>query len=440
MRKSFGADGSIDLDAAVDSPDSPTWNDAVQRQHLRRNYAALLLDGGFYAAGSACVAADTVLPTLLKQLGAPTWLVALGPTLGMYGFFVVPFFTSHWVDRLSGYRNFVAWMSVPQRLAPMVAGLALIFFADTHRTAVLWIVALAPVMLGMFGGANVTAFWELVAKVIPARRRASNLSWRNIMGTSLGFAAGGLIAAVLTRWPGPRGFGVLYLCTTGFMMLSFVAFFFIRELPNPPGARRAVPGWREKARMLPQWLREDARLRRYVIARTFASGVTVVTPFLAIHVLRVLGQPESFLGKLVAAQMAGAIGGNLLGAWLGDRFGGRVLAQVGGGAAIALSAGALVNTSEAGFLAMFALLGVATFLTQNGAAILQLELFPAERRPTTIALIALTNLPAMLLCAWLAKELREIDRGIWPAATAALVLLLVSQWFFHRLPEPRRRG
>jgi len=404
---------------------------------LRRNYAALVLDGGLYVAGAACVAAETVFPTVLSLLGAPPWLVALGPSLTLVGFFALPLFTAHWVDKLVSYKRFVAWMSVPQRLAPMAAGLALVFFGAEHPAAVLGVVVAAPLVLGVFGGAHVAGFWELVAKVLPPERRASNLAVRNILGSVLGLAAGGLIVAVLTRWPGLPGFGVLYLCMSGCMLLSLVAVCWIRELPNEPVRRSLPEGWRQRARLLPVWLREDVRLRHLVVARACANGVGVMTPFLAIHALGVLERPTSFLGSLVAAQMAGGIAGNLLGGWLGDRHGGRLLARLGGTAMIVLGAGALLNTAEVGFLVMFALLGFGNVLSQNGAIVLQMELFAAERRSTVFAFVSASNFLAMLGCAGLAALLHQPGGAIWPAAAAAVVLLVASQWYYRKLPEPR---
>lgn len=437
-RIAIGSAGDGRSDGGVDQAAPDRWTDAVQRRHLRRNYAALALDGGFYAAGVAFVAMESVFPALLRDLGGPNWLIALAPYLSQYGLFGVPLLTLHWMNRLERFLPFVAWVSVPQRLPPLFAGLALLFAAGTHPQATLWVVALAPVLIGIVGGANSAAFWELVAKTLPANRRASNLAVRNILGTALGFAAGGAIAAVLARWPGPRGFGVLYLCNFACFMLSLAALVFMREAPHapPPGAARAGPV--ANLGLLRTWFRTDAIVRHYVLARLFGLGINVLTPFLAIHAIEVLGSPPSFLGTLVAAQMAGSIGASVIAGWLGDRSGGRIVALLGGATAIGLSVAAAVTRSEFGFVVIFFALGLAIYLSFNGAATLLLELFAPERRPTCFALVSFTLLPSMLLCAWLAALTRHLSSGaIWPAAAVAAALLLVSQVYFHRLPEPR---
>lgn len=416
------------------------WSDEVQRRHGRRNYLALVGDGSWYAAGTALVAAESVLPSVLQELGAPTWLIGFAPNLGVIGYFAVPVFTAHVIERLSRFLPFVAWISLSQRLPSLVIGLTLLLLWGPHPELSLWIVTLAVMTVGFGGGAAVTAFYELVAKVVPASRRSSNIATRSLIGTILGFAAGGVIAAVLARWRGPAGYGVLYLGNFVCFTFSLIALCCVRELPHVPARRGGSPGWRTTLRLLPHWWREDPLVRRYALARFFGFGIGVLTPFLAIHARATLGAPDSFLGRLVSAQMAGAIAGNLLAGWLGDRRGARIVAQMGAVVGIALCAATLVNQAEAGFLAMFFALGMTTFLTNIGAVVLMIELFPAERRPTCVSLVSLLALPGMLLSGWLAGMLHTASGAITPAALVALVLVAVSFWNYSLLPEPRIRS
>lgn len=423
------------------SPAAALWSPEAQRRHLRRNFLALALDGGMYGTAMAFVAAETVLPALLQELGGPTWLIALAPSLGLYGGLLMPLFTAAWIERLPRYLPYVAWASVPQRLPPLVAAIALFGFAESAPAVALWAVALTPLVIGCIGGMNVAAFWELFSKTLPPQRRSSALAARNIIATVLGAGAGAVVGAVLARWPGPAGYARLYLLSFVFLQFSMIALCAVKETPHARAG--AVPrlGLRAKLRALPRWLREDAAMRRYVLARVFALGSAVLTPFLAIHAREVLARPASFLGVLVSAQMAGAIAGNLLSGWLGDRRGGRILAQLGGALFLAVSAAvATGHASAAGFAAMFFVLGMAIHLANNGASALMLELFPAERRPTYVALVSLSTLPAALGAAWLAGLLRTHSAAFWPTALAAAALLLVSQWFYHRVPEPRAAG
>lgn len=417
----------------VTDPVEGTWSLEAQRRHLRWNFAAMSLDGGFYMAGAAFVAAETVLPSLLNDLGGPTWLVALAPSLGVLGFVWSPLFTAHRVERLTRYRDVVAVTSIAQRLPPLLAGLALLYLAGTHPVLTLAVVAAGPFVMGLVGGLTLTAFWELFSKVLPEGRRAANLATRHLIGMGLGLAVAPVVAFVLKQWPGTAGYGVLHLCWFGGLLLSLVAFWSIRELPHVR-APRPVRGLRENLRgLVPLW-REDGVLRALVTARVAGMGLTVLTPFLAIHAREVLGRGEDLLGALLAAQLTGAVFANMIVLARGDRLGGRRLCLLSNSLVTVLAASTLVVRFEWGFLAIFFLLGFVNFLGLSGTSTLQLELFPADRRPTCLALVSVALVPALLGAAALSAVLRDLSGGVWPAALLVVVTSLVAVRLFGRLP------
>jgi len=417
-----------------------TWDEAAQAASLRRNYVAMVVDGGFYFGGIAFVAPESVLPAMLAALDGPTWLVALAPTLAMIGFFLGPLFTAHLVEQRAMLRPYVVWVSLPQRLPPLFAGLALLLAADRYPGLALWAVALSPLLISTFGGAVVAGFWELFAKIIPARRRSSNLAVRNVVGTLLGVSAGGVVAAILTRWPGATGYGLLHLCCFACLMLSWAALLCIREQPHVPSTRARGEGWTKTVRLLPRFWRTDRRMRGFVAARVFGFGIGVVTPFLAVHALRVTGESGAFLGELVVAQSVGAIAGNAVGGWLGDRFGGRIVAALGLAGGVVMCLAVLPAESRDWFLGIFFLLGGAKFLWMTGSNTLMLELFSGERRPTYVAITSILTLPAMFASAWLAGAMWSAFETIWPLALVGALLVGLGLVFLLTLPEPRREA
>ncbi len=425
----------------LSSPPPTLWSDDAQRRHLRRNFAALAIDGGFYGAAMALISVETLLPTLLHELGGPTWLVALAPSLYQYGFLVIPVLVAGWTERLRRYQPAVAWTSVPQRTVPLLSGLALLFLHDSHPRLTLWSVALTPLLISCFGGLNVSAFWQLFAKTLPPNRRASNMGVRNIIGTVCGFLAASAGATVLARRPSVEGAGLLYVGAFVFMMLSMLLFCQVRELPGPPPPPHDPShDLLARLRTLPGHWRRDPVLRRYTLGRVFSTGIGVFTPFLPLHALSVLALPSNQIGRFVAAQLFGGILGNLLTAWLGDRRGGRSVALAGGWLSLALCAGVLINRSEIGFLVLFALFGMVTFLNVNGAAALLLESFPAERRPTSFAFSSLLLAPAMLasaFAAWGTGEWHRTTGSLGVGALAGAALTALSLWCYYRLPAER---
>lgn len=423
---------------AVSESREELWSDEKQRVHLRRNYVAMALDGGLYFGGVALVAPESVLPAILKELGGPTWLVALAPTLAMAGYFLGPMFTAHVVERRAMFRNYVALVSVPQRLPPLIAGVLLILWSPQYPSLALWAVALSPLLVSLLGGASATGFWEIFAKVLPVNRRSSNMAVRNVLGTAFGVLAGAAIAWILSEWPGVKGYGILHVACFAAFVLSLTALLSIKELPHVPRPGSEHSGWTATFAALPKYWRIDKTLRGFVVARVFGFGVGIVTPFLAVRALAVLERPAAFLGTLVMAQSVGAIAGNLVAGWLGDRFGGRIVGTIGGVSGAVMCFAAMLSQSSIGFLVVFFLLGASKFLWNTGSLTLMLELFPGNRRPTYVAIISILTLPAMLLSAFAAGVLWSTFGTLWPAALVGGLVSMASLMFLLRLPEPRR--
>lgn len=411
------------------------WTDETRRQHLRRNFFASAIDGGFYGAALALLAVETFLPALVHRLGGPTWLVALAPSLYQYGFLVLPLFVAAYTERLRRFQPMIAWTSIPQRAIPLLSGLALLFLHDSHPRLTLWSVALTPLAISCFGGLNVTAFWQLFAKVLPPNRRSSNLGLRNILGTVLGFAAASAGATVLARRGAIEGAGLLYVGSFGFMLLSLLFFCQVRELPHEPPAHDPEHDALARLRSLPALWRADPTFRRFSTARVCIAGLGLFTPFLSLHALAVLQLPERAVGRFVAAQMFGSILGNLLTAWIGDRWGGRAVALLGGWLSLVLCVAAPCHLGEAGFLALFALFGAITFLNLNGASALVLEIFPTSKRPNCFALSSFLLAPAMLAAALTSGWLRVATDSLWCGAAVAAILTAIGLYYYHRLPR-----
>lgn len=412
-----------------------TWTDETRRHHLRRNFLASALDGGFYGAALALLAVETFLPALVHRLGGPTWLVALAPSLYQYGFLVLPLFVAAYTERLRRFQPMIAWTSIPQRTIPLLSGLALLFLHDSHPRLTLWSVALTPLAISCFGGLNVTAFWQLFAKVLPPNRRSSNLGLRNILGTVLGFVVASAGATVLARRGAIEGAGLLYVGSFGCMLLSLLFFCQVRELPQAPPPHDPDHDALARLRSLPALWRADPVFRRYTTARVCLAGLGFLTPFLSLHALAALQLPERAVGRFVAAQMFGGIVGNLLTAWIGDRWGGRSVALLGGWLSLLLCVAAPFHLGEYGFLALFALFGAVTFLNLNGASALVLEIFPAARRPNGFALSSLLLAPAMLLAALASGWLWDATHSLWSGAALAAALTFLGLRFYSRLPR-----
>jgi MFS family permease len=336
-------------------------------------------------------------------------------------------------------KPFIMVASLLQRLVYLVAALALLFLAGDYPSVALLVAAFAPFFAGSIGGTNLSAWLELVARIIPADRLASSWAIRKIITALIGIFAGGIVKSVLESNPGAEGFGRLHLYAFAGLMASYVIFAMIRETkPFPPHPDKPCRTLLANIRSLPALIRENPPFRNFIRVKLLTLGIYIPAPFLALHALDTTGQGPGFLGELVTAQMTGAITGNLLAGWLGDRRGSRLLLIIARLALISLCLGAVFAETPWAFIALFFLFGFGMNFNEVGEATLTLELVPRDRRPTCVAILAALALPGTLTVALIGALLRGLTHSLLPAAALGGVLLILSLATTLRIQEPRR--
>ncbi len=407
------------------------------RKYFRRNYTLHFLEGGFFMGGIAFIAFDSVLPPIIESLGGPSWLISLVPMMMFLGFMWPPLLMAHITERLPRLKGFIILCGIPQRAVFLLAGLALLFWADDYPVLVLALVALAPLLSGLAGGVSWAAWVELTSRMIPPNRRSSVMAVRAVIGGVIGLLAGQIIRIILERTPGAEGYAQLHFIVFGILLFSLALFAFMKEPRRAPPPEKERVGLLVNLASMPKILRDDREFRRFIVSQCFGVGIFIMIPYLSIHALHTTGRSESFLGLLVQAQMAGNIGSVLIAGWMGDRFGGKVVFVWAKVLFVILSVGAIVNTAAWGFVLLFFILGCATSFQMVGRSTLSIELCPDRRRPTYLALLQFAIFPAMLLAAVLATAVREVFGALYPAALLSAVLMTVSLLYLLRIPEPR---
>lgn len=404
---------------------------------MRRNLLLHGLEGGIYMGGQAFTAADSVLPAMMGSLGAPIWVVALMPMLSTIGFSLPPLLTAHRVEGLTRMHPLVSFTGIFQRLPYLVAALSLFWVWPTHPLLAVGLAALAPLASGLVSGISYVAWQELIAKSIDTRRLSSLHAMRQLVCSAIGIGAGPLIAHILHRYPDHRGYAALHALTFLLLVVSYFIFIRIREFDLPSPGRQPHPTLGASLRSLPALWRGDPTLRSMVWIRGLHSGVLVMTPFLAMHALAVTGRPESQLGVFVTAQMAGVIGGNLLAAYVGDRFGGWMVVDISRWLLVLTCIVVMASGTTAGFVLTFLLYGAAMSINQVGMSALYLEACPVARRPTYLAVIAAVNVPSLLVAAACSTAFRNLTQSILLPASLALACVFLSFYHLHRLRRPR---
>lgn len=410
-----------------------------QQFHLSRNYFAHAGDGGLFFAGISFVSRETVIPKMLEELNAPDILISFSPVLAMIGIFLPGLLVVHRIESFYWKKPYIMVTGFLQRLPILIAGLALIYFYKDYPLAVMLIAAFAPFVGGLACGFGFPAWMELVAKTIPANRRASVFALRMIIGSSIGIAAGFAVKAILDAYPGHYGYGILHIIAFALIAFSYMIFSLIKETNLPPVPSEKRQTILESLREVPQLLKTQSQLRKLCISEFFSKGVFIALPFLSIFALRILEVHESYIGYFLIAFTCGKITGNTGAGFLGDKFGakpGILLSR----AAMIMSLGGFIlplwNIYYVYFL--FFLLGFARDMGVTSGKTISLEIAPVHKRAKYTTILTTLSIPAMLGAALIGGMLWGLKMGIYPLCIVSIILLFVSLISAALIKEPRK--
>ncbi len=404
------------------------------------NYIIHSMEGGFYMFGLTFVAVETIMPPIVKTLGGPSWLISAMPIMLMLGFMSTPLFSAHKVEKLYQYKPFILILGIFQRIPYLLAALALIYLAKSYPILTLTSVALAPLFSGMIGGVGITAWQGIIIKTIPPNRRSSLMAVRNIISTTVGIGAGGIITLILNKYPGTHGYGMLHLITFGFLCLSYLSFAMIKEDNTKNIENKETYGFIDNMKRIPELITSDKQLVKYILSRTFINGIYIFIPFLSIHALDITNRSESYLGYFVTAHMVGGIFGNVMAGYLGDKFGGKSVMIVSGIAFLGVCIISIIASSPLLFIITFFLYGIAMYGNKVGTMIFSMEISPEKDRATYLALIAVSTIPSMIIASIISSIIWSHNSNYLPLASTSGVFILISLYYLLRIKEVRNNG
>jgi Major Facilitator Superfamily len=367
----------------------------TERREALRNAALHVFEGAALIGASAAINANTVGTSMVADLGGPTWAVGLTPVAAVIGFSLGPILSAH---RIDGMTRYVPWLrrQLPwQRLLPLLA--VLLLWLHGRGPLTLWTVVFMPLVAGTLGGLTIGAWQQLIGNTVSAKDRPSMFGARYLLSNLAGFAVAALVSPILRNFPGTDGYALLQLIAcaggiVGYLLLIRVREPEVAEKPSTPAV-----SFLDNLRDVPRLFRDDRRLGLYLASAVLFNAQYLFIGFLALRARDLLHAPESYVGALTSAQMAGAVGGTLAAVALGRRFGSRFMLCTGRLILLATSVLALTATTDIAFRIAFAFYGAATFVSLIGHNTMCLLLPPPGKASTVLGVFSVVQIPCMLL-------------------------------------------
>ena len=405
--------------------------------NLRRNFAALALDFGFFGLGLSISSTATVLPALAERLGASNLVLGAIPSLMLLGRAAPALFSARHIETLPRKLPFVLTYTLWERVPWLALALALFALGSLYPDLVLALLVLHLAGVAVVGGSLSPAWTGLVGKVIPTSYRGRFFAIGSGFSTGLGLL-GALASGYLLRdYPFPVGYTLCLAATFLCLMASFAAMAAARE-PEEKVTRQPLR-MGAHLRRLPGIVRANRSYGWYLVARALTVTGMMAVAFYTVQALRELGAAEWNVGGFTFALLAAQAGGGLALGFLADRFGHRVSLLVGSFAAVGANLMALTVTNLGLYHGVFLLLGVSLASTTVSSSTFVLELVDAEERATCLGLattaqgpFALVGPPiAAVLAAWMGLGAVFVASGLLSVGAAVVYMV--------RVEEPRGR-
>lgn len=363
-------------------------NNAAIEQEIQENYKHNFIvnyfDGTFFWLGASFFAYQTILPVYIAHLTDSKFAIALLSTILATGWLFPQLFTANWTQNLPLKKfapvNIGLWTERIPLVLLVPAALSAIY---SYKLAL--VLSFIMVAWHIIGAGVVAVGWQdLIAKVIPQKRRGIFFGITNFTGRLTGLLGAVTVAWLLGRFPFPYGYAYAFGAGAFFVMLSWGFLALTREPYVPP--QKPATNNRTFFKTLPGIIRADSNFKHYLITQIFMTAGGMSIGFLAVYAVQKWNLPDSQAGTFTIAALLGQVVSNLVFGWLSDRKGHKIILEMSVVAVILSRGIAAFAPAETWFLVVFFLAGIADGGFFMSGIMIIFEFCAPEIRPTYIGL------------------------------------------------------
>ncbi len=310
------------VSAAAHGSGPPASPEAYANLHLRRNFLLIVSEAGLFFLGLAFFDGSTVLPSLLRKLGASDTLIGFTRLVQVLGFTLPALWAAHAIHGRRRHLPFLikgCWLA---RSGLFLLPFAILLLAESHPALLVALFFWVYAQFWFVDGACAISWYDITAKAIPARVRGRLFgTMQTLAGIAAVAGAAGVSWALSRRGPEyPANYALLAGVWAAGALGSLVLLMLLREPEGEVGEGPRPSFWQYVRSTIPL-VRNNPVLRRVILARFVLEGSGMAVPFYALYAQDNLGAAASLLGIYIGAKSLGKIGTGPLWGWIIDRFG-----------------------------------------------------------------------------------------------------------------------
>jgi len=400
------------------------------------NFTVNVLDNMFYALAISLVSQETIMPLLVSRLTDSEIAVGMISAIFSLSFLLPQLLVANHAQGLKRKLPFVLLVSGSlQRLPYPLIGLALLLFAveAPGLALALFFIGIAAAALG--GGVVTPAWFTMIGKVIPVRRRGIFFGLADGGGLLMGVVGAYFVGRILDAVDFPGNFTLLFLIAGLPLAISWFALSLTRE-PASDDIKETVP-LRRYLKQLPAALREHSNYRRFLVGYAMLRlSMMAVSFFIILANLR-FELSGADIGLINAIFFASQALMRLTFGWLGDRWGHKRNLVISAASMALAAVFALNATSVLGLIPAFFCLACAISSDVVSHFNIVLEFATPAEQPTYIGLtntlIAPFTFAGPILAGWMAATF-DINALFMVSLLCGIIGAALLLWW---VKEPR---
>jgi MFS family permease len=372
----------------------------------KKNFLYNVIEGALFVGGGVFISSQTVLPSMVKDLGGSNLAVGAVGVIVWTGLFLPQVFAARYAETLEWKKPWVIRFGMIQRIIVGVIAAVLFFYGVSSPHVALGLFLLLFSLMQIVLGITTPAWFDLVAKVTPVNKRGRLAGFRGALGGVLGFLAGLVLTWVLARYPFPSKYILVFSIACAAQCASLaVQTRLVESEPGPVVPRKPVGDF---AARIVRILRDDRRFLAFLLASACSVLATISISFFTVYAMERFTHDPAVVGIFTLLMIASTVLSAPLLGLIADRKGNRITLIVTGSALLCASVWAVLASSLGAFSPVFMLLGMYQGSEMMARYNMAIEFAPDHSRPTYLGMMNALLAPlyaVSLFGGWLSDQM-----------------------------------
>lgn len=252
---------------------------------------------------------STILPLMVHHFSDSAIIVGIFASLLRGGAIVVQLYAAFHAQAYKKVLPYLKKVFIFRFASWFFIGLSIFIIGDDNKTSTLFLIGLGLFGFSFAAGFGAIYFKELQAKLFSRKYRGKTMANRNIASSIASIISGGVTGYVLSQFQAPLNYAYLFMVSSFFMLIGFMAFVSMDE-PEKKNVAIKEENFKLFMKNSLDILKSDNRLKQQIVVIFLGFSYFLSMPFVILNANTSFTLTGWMLGGFIIVQMIGSILGS----------------------------------------------------------------------------------------------------------------------------------